>query len=184
MIKKLFISILALCTISAVSAQRKGEMYVGGNVGVTTSSLMLNKVNTTSVGFGIAPEYGYFAARNLRIGASLSYAYEDAIHTVEVMPNIAYYVEICDGFYYTPTLALGLSVSVTDNIGMPGFGVGLSLGSFEFRPTPRLGVSVDLLSLSYAMLSYEDHDLDLDITTRSVNFNFGISPSVGIKYYF
>ena len=184
MIKKLFISILALCTISAVSAQKKGEMYVGGNIGVTTSSLIFEKSRSTSVGFGIAPEYGYFAARNLRVGASLAYAYEDKTHTFEVMPNIAYYVEICNGFYYTPTAKLGLSVSVVDDIAMPGFGIGLSIGSFEFRPTAKLGVSIDLLSISYAMLSYEDQDLDLDITTRSVNFNFGISPSVGIKYYF
>ncbi|MBR0339247.1 MAG: outer membrane beta-barrel protein [Alistipes sp.] len=182
--KKLFITLIALCSITALSAQNKNEMYVGGHIGVTTSSLMLDNNRATSVGFGIAPEYGYFAARNLRIGASVAYEFEDKIHTLEVMPNIAYYVEICDGFYYTPTLELGLSVSVMDDIGMPGFGIGLSLGSFEFRPTPKLGVAIDLLSLSYAMLTYEDHDYDLNITTRSVNFDFGVSPSIGIKYYF
>ena len=185
--KKFIISLLAIISVATLSAQTKGEMYAGGSLGIGTYSLISGNNNITAADFNIAPEFGYFAANNFKIGASISYGLESGNplnHIIQIMPNMAYYVRVCDKFYYTPVLQFGFVCGIREDISMPGFGLGLSLGSFEFRPTPRLGVSVDLLSLSYAMLSYEDHDLDLDITTRSVNFNFGISPSVGIKYYF
>jgi hypothetical protein len=182
--KKFSLLILALCSIATLSAQKKGDMFVGGQLGIKTTSIIFEGESATSVGFSIAPEYGYFIANNLRVGLTFAYALDNMTHTVDVMPNISYFVRICDGFYYTPTAKLGLSVSIADDIAMPGLGVGLSLGSFEFRPTPRLGMSLNLLSLSYAVLSYEDPDYDININTHAVNFNFGITPSVGIKYYF
>ena len=182
--KKLLILIVALCSTTTLSAQYKGDIYVGGRMGITTSTVIFEGLKTTSVGFGIAPEFGYFALHNLRVGASLGYNLEDQTHTFEVMPNIAYYIEICDEFYYTPEIELGLSISINDNVAIPGMGIGLSLGSFEFRPTPRFGMSVNLLSLSYAVYSYEDRDNNIGINTHGVDFQLGISPSVGVKYYF
>ena len=182
--KKLLLSIIFLCSVATLSAQYKGDIYVGGRVGVSTASVFVEKYKETSVGFGIAPEFGYFALNNFRVGASLGYNMENKTHTFEVMPNIAYYVEICDEFYYTPEIELGLSISINDNVAIPGMGIGLSLGSFEFRPTPRFGMSVNLLSLSYAVYSYEDHDNNIGINTHGVDFQLGISPSVGVKYYF
>lgn len=109
------------------SAQQKGEMTLGGSLGVGTTSNILDGSSSTNVTFGIAGIAG-------------------------------------------------------GGIVMPGFGVGLNLGSFEFRPTNKFGVSINLLSFSYALLTYKDEYFNSK--SNAVNFNLGLSPSVGIKYYF
>lgn len=183
--KKLVISLLAIIAVATVSAQQKGEMYAGGSLGVGTTSTILDGSSSTSVTFGIAPEFGYFVAKNFRIGASIAYelGYNGgAVHSFTIMPNLAYYVEICDKFHYTPGVELGFALAASGGLVMPGFGVGLNLGSFEFRPTNKFGVSINLLSFSYALLTYKDEYFKSK--SSAVNFNLGLSPSVGIKYYF
>lgn len=182
--KKLLISIVAICAIANLSAQTKGEMYAGGNLGVSTTSLISGGESASAIKFSIAPEFGYFVANNFKVGVSLGYGIESGAHTLEIMPNIEYYAKICNGFYYTPGIGVGFVAGFSEGIAMPGFGLSFALGSFEFRPTPKFGLSVSLLSLSYACLTYKDSYYGIKFNTNVVNFNLGINPSVGLKYYF
>lgn len=187
--KKICICLLAILSTSAIcaSAQTKGDMFVGGNLGISTTSLIIEGESSTGLNFNIAPEFGYFVADNLKIGASISYGIESAdyaTHTLSVLPNIAYYVKVCNNFYYTPGLELGFAAGFSEDISMPGFGLGVNLGSFELRPTEKFGISINLLSLSYVVLTYNDKDYGVRFNTNAVNFNLGISPSIGVKCYF
>ena len=187
--KKICICLLAILSTSAIcaSAQTKGDMFVGGNLGISTISLIVDGDSSTGLNFNIAPEFGYFVADNLKIGASISYGIEFAdyaTHTLSILPNIAYYVKVCDNFYYTPGVELGFAAGFTEGISMPGFGLGVNLGSFEFRPTNKFGLSMNLLSLSYVLLTYKDKDYGVSFNSNAVSFNLGISPSIGVKYYF
>ena len=183
--KKFIISLLAIISVATLSAQTKGEMYAGGSLGIGTYSLISGNNNITAADFNIAPEFGYFAANNFKIGASISYGLESGnplTHTIQIMPNMAYYVRVCDKFYYTPELQFGFVCGIREDISMPGFGLGLSLGSFEFRPTQKFALSVSLLSLQYTLMTYHDNNETLNMS--GVNFRFGTTPSVGLKYYF
>ena len=185
--KKVIISLLAILAVTTLSAQNKGDMYAGGSFGLGTTSLISGGESTTALSFEIAPEYGYFVTNNFKIGASISYGVESGNpvrHSFQIMPNLAYYVRICDKFYYTPGAELGFVCDVNDGVSMPGFGVGLSLGSFEFRPTEKFGLSVNLLSIDYMLMTYRQRDLNLKLNVNGINFRLGTTPSVGLKYYF
>ena len=182
--KKFLICIVALCAVFNLSAQNKGEKYVGGNLGIATTSLIVDGESASAIKFAIAPEFGYFVADKFKVGVSLGYGVESGTHTLEIIPNIQYYARICDGLYYTPGLGFGFVAGFSEGLAMPGFGLSLSLGSFEFRPTPKFGLSVGLLSLSYVYMTYKDDYYGFKVNTSGVNFNLGINPSVGLKYYF
>lgn len=185
--KRIIVSLLALLAVTTLSAQRKGEMYAGGSLGLGVSSLISGGVTASAAALEVAPEFGYFAAKNFKIGAHISYGLEKgdpSTHTLQIMPNVAYYIKITDKFYYTPGAEIGFVCGVKEKVAMPGFGVGLSLGSFEFRPTERLGLSVNLLSLEYMLMTYRDKNYDFKLNMNAVNFRLGTTPSVGVKYYF
>jgi hypothetical protein len=76
--RKISICLLAIfaTSIFGVSAQNKGEMYVGGSLGLGTTSVISGGNSATGVSFQIAPEFGYFVIDNLKVGASVSYGVE------------------------------------------------------------------------------------------------------------
>lgn len=181
--KRVIIGLFAIISVMTAAAQNKGEMYAGGAIGVGTTSNFAGGSSATTVSFGLAPEFGYFAAKNFRIGASVAYSLSNnggVMHAFEIMPNMAYYVKMCDKFYYTPGLKFGFTLAAGGGYVMPGFGVGVNLGSFEFRPTAKFGCEVNILSFSYALLRYPGEGAGVN----GITFNLGISPSVGLKYYF
>ena len=185
--RKISICLLAIfaTSIFGVSAQNKGEMYVGGSLGLGTTSVISGGNSATGVSFQIAPEFGYFVIDNLKVGASVSYGVESgdpATHIVSVMPNLAYYVRLCDKFYYTPGLSVGFTCGISNDISMPGFGLGLALGSFEFRPIEKLSVSFDVLSFEYALLTYRSNYGNINM--NGIDFRLGATPLIGVKYYF
>lgn len=61
-----------LC-IPTLSAQSKGDKYVGGIIGITTTSIGIDGSSASQTTFGFAPEFGYFASDKLRIGGSIGY---------------------------------------------------------------------------------------------------------------
>ena len=182
--KRFFISLLAIISVATLSAQNRGEVFAGGSIGIGTTSFISSGKSMTDTNFNIAPEFGYFAINNLKIGASISYGLVsgESRHTIQIMPNIAYHLLICDKFYYTPGIALGFMCNLSKDVSMPGFGLGLSLGSFEFRPTPKLGFSINLLAFEYSIMTSRYEDVKLKIS--GVNFRLGSTPSIGVRYYF
>ena len=191
--RKIIVTILAVFAIATLSAQDRGEMYLGGNLGISTSSISINKAGTNTTDFIIAPEYGYFVAKNFRVGASAAYTLTTGVatgsenattlHTLAIMPNVAYYIRIMNSFYYTPSIELGFVCGVASGSVLPGCGLGLSLGSFELRPSSRFGIAFNLLSFEYTMMKYKVGN-DQRIGVNGVNFRLGMTPSIGLKYYF
>ena len=168
---------LMLCT-SAAFAQNKGDKYIGGYAGVALQSTSIEGESSAAAAFAIQPEFGYFVADRLKIGASIGYGLESGINILTVAPNLSYYARLCDGLYYTPGVELGLVVGFAQGYTMPGFGVSANLGTLEFRPTEHFGFSANLFSLSVVAMSIDG------FTSSAVNVNFGVNPSVGFKYYF
>jgi hypothetical protein len=168
---------LMLCT-SAAFAQNKGDKYIGSYAGVALQNVSIDGESATGVSFAIQPEFGYFVADRLKIGASIGYAIESGTNALTIMPNISYYARLCDGLYYTPGVELGLALGFAEGYTLPGFGVSANLGTLEFRPTEHFGFSANLFSLTFVVMSMEG------ITGSTVNVNLGVTPSVGFKYYF
>ena len=62
--KKIIVSVLALFTFATtLSAQNKGDMYLGGHLGITTTSITINSIGQNTTQFSLTPEYGYFEPR-------------------------------------------------------------------------------------------------------------------------
>lgn len=183
--KRLIICALAFLAVSvqSVSAQDKGDKYVGGMLGVGVSANFVEGISSTATNVGIAPEFGYFVANKLKVGAGIGYSLSISgatTHVLTVSPNVAYYVKLCNNFYYTPAFEIGFAYGHSEGLDGVGFGLGLSLAGFEFRPSTHFGLSVNLLSLNYVFLSYPDYG----VNSNGVTFNLGVNPSVGVKYYF
>ena len=184
--KKIIISILAIFVVATLSAQEKKDMYLAGHLGISTASVSIGSNGSNATKFSLTPEFGYFAAKNFRIGASFSYALstssetDSSEHTIAITPNLAYYVRIMKAFYYTPTLEIGFVCGINGKVTSPGFGLGLALGSFEFRPTTKFGLSLNLLTFEYSMRTVKGSKENLN----GVSFHLGMSPTLGLKYYF
>lgn len=181
--KLLFCALIAFASCQLATAQERGDMYVGGIIGVSTSSISSEGSSVTTTNFSMAPEFGYFVADRLRISGSLNYGLSSSdgftTHTLVIGPSIAYYVKLCNNFYYTPEFGLGFAYGSTEGISGTGVALGFQFGAFEFRPTSHWGLSCNLLSLDYTYLSY-----DRDISSSGIGFQLGISPTIGLKYYF
>lgn len=155
--KKLFFCALAaIVSLQVASAQKRGEMYVGGSLGVTTASASIDGVSASATTFGFAPEFGYFVADRLRLSGSIAYnltSSGDTSHALTIGPSVAYYVRLCDRFYYTPEAGIGFAYASAYGANGYGFATGLKFGAFEFRPASHCGISFSLLSLQYTYLS-------------------------------
>ena len=179
--KKLILAVAFLilgCNVA--SAQQKGDMYIGGQAGVTVQSVTTDGYSESATAFSIEPEFGYFVADKFKLGFSVGYAISDSIHTLTVCPNIAYYVRLCDGLYYTPGLEVGFAMGTTDGFTMPGFGATLNAFSLEFRPTKHFGFTANILSVNAVVLN----ETEYNISTTAINCNIGMNPTIGFKYYF
>lgn len=182
--KLLFCTLAAIVLFQVVSAQSKGEKYIGGIVGVSMTSLNIDGGNVTTTGVGIAPKFGCFVLDRLHISGSLAYNLASTegttTHSLTIGPSVAYYVKLCDRLYYTPEAGVNFAFSSVEATNGYGVTAGLALGAFEFRPSSRWGMSLNLVSLEYSYLSYSD----LGVSGNAISFRLGISPSFGFKYYF
>lgn len=186
--RKLFFCLMAVLALSLydASAQNKGDLYVGGGLGVGTTSAIIEGESATSVEFSVAPEFGYFVADRFMVGVGAEYnimaSGGDAMHTFNVGPKLAYYVPICEKLYYTPSLMLAFCLAAEQGETMPGFALSASFVGLEYRPTERIGLSASLLSLDYALMS--EKVLDTRLNIHAVNFGLSVAPTVGVKFYF
>lgn len=175
------VAILALSVYDA-SAQKRGDKYVSGNLGLGVTSAIIEDVGATGVVFTVQPEIGFFPVDNLMVGFSVGYDLEsvsgDTAHTLFVGPKLAYYVPLCEKLYYTPSLQVGFCFLAGDGAGVPGFDLNASLFAVEYRPSERVGISGSLLSLGYNLLAKDG------VVLNTVDFGLSIKPTVGVKLYF
>ena len=180
--------VCAIVATFSVSAQQKGDVYIGCDfgIGVNNASISMSDYGSlgsaTSVEFAIQPKFGVFVAKNFMIGVGVGYGVESmdgaTVHALTLGPTFSYYVPLCEGLYYTPTIDLAYCLAASDGESLSGFGLGVTLFGLEYRPTPRIGISGGLLSLDYSLFAQEGaaiHTLDLALT---------INPTIGVKLYF
>ena len=161
-------------SVSTVNAQKKGDIYAGGNLKFALSSSGSNGYMNTGTYFSIAPEFGYFVADKIKIGSEISYEVSSNAHVVALMPNMAYYQPIINGLYYTPQINIGGGVGIYSGYVAGIFTLTFNFASFEYKPTENIGISTSLMSLNYNLID----------RTRSINFNVLYSPSISFHYYF
>lgn len=178
--KRSLLLVVALCLLSSwgVSAQKRGDMYIGGSAGLAVSAQFVDGISAAGVGVEIAPEFGYFVNDHLKLGANLGYAYQSEINILTLGPDLTYYIPLCEGLYYTPGVTCQFAMAIVDGMGLLGVGAGLNLFALEFRPTKHFGFSASVVSLTYVGLFKSYASLN------TVSFGLGVSPSVGFKYYF
>ena len=174
--KKTIILLVAMTAllVSTSQAQVKGDKYIGGNLKFAVSSTGSNGYMSTGTYFSIAPEFGYFIAHKVKIGAKLGYEVSSNAHAVTLTPNIAYYQPIIDRLYYTPQLNIGGGLGVYSGYEAGIFTLNLELASFEYKPGDKWGFSTSLINLNYNLIDRTD----------SFNFSILYSPSIGFHYYF
>ena len=176
--KKLFSLMLCLSALFASSAvaQTKGDMYVGGNIGLGVAAVGEGNYSVSSVSFSLAPEFSYFVADNFRVGVEVAYKLSEGVSLFSFQPTFAYYVKLVDNLYYTPEFKIGGGFAATEGYTTGLFSLGLDLFALEFMPSKHVGISLSLVNMTYNLLP------EGPIGT----FNFGLlsSPEVGFRYYF
>lgn len=156
------------------SAQKKEQMYVGGTLGFSIQNYSSNGYSTSATSFNITPEFGYFFADRFKVGAELGYALSGGVHTLLVMPNIAYYLPIVDKLYYTPQFSVGGGIVAASGYANAAFAMSLNLAAIEYQPAQNMAISLSLVDLSYTRANQ----------TNGIGFYFLTTPTVGFRYYF
>ena len=175
--RKIFISLLCLCaafTIN-VSAQEKGDMYVGGSFNLGTTTFTHEDGNLNALTYAVLPEYSYFVANNFRVGAELSCNFAADVAIFTVSPNLSYYVKLLNNFYYTPELAFGGGFITGKDFALGALSVGLNVIAFEFKPSKHVGLCLNLDNIFHAYLPKDSFG--------SVHFGILNSVGLGFRYY-
>lgn len=126
--KNLIILGCALFLSAAASAQTKGDMTIGGNLGFGIGShswksitkvdntTTTSKDSTPSGSFSFIPSFGYFVVDNLQLNVGLGYEMSaeksfddnkskktiDSRHRYTLGLGLNYFIKVCNNFYYTP----------------------------------------------------------------------------------
>lgn len=238
--KRIITACAALLVLSCgfATAQKKGEISIGGMIGVsggyskTSPVVTVTGKGTGTNGKDLTPagdhtvnvdtkskektpsstmvsagaEFGWFFADNWKLGVNIQYALDSNpyeknngkwlrqnTNLVFAGPQLAYYLRICDGFFYTPQIAafglLGTTKTEaqrsTEIKDVFGYGFELAPGAFEFRPTSHFAFSVSFLSLGYTHTKMKANgQYDHDIKTDTITYDLAIQPSIGLRYYF
>ena len=176
--KKLLCLVLCLSAfcIEGVNAQNKGDMFVGGSLGLEISAVSVSGASTSAIGIELTPEYSYFIADNCKLGAELSVGVVAGETVFTVQPKFAYYEKMVDNLYYTPGIKIGGGIYAYNGNTLGLFTMDLDLFAMEFKPTKNIGLSASLVNLNYTLLpGIESNTFDLSILT---------SPKFGFHYYF
>ena len=238
--KRIITACAALLVLSCgfATAQKKGEISIGGMIGIsggyskTSPVITVTGKGTGTNGKDLTPagdhtvnvdtkskektpsstmvsagaEFGWFFADNWKLGVNIQYALDSNpyeknngkwlrqnTNLVFAGPLLAYYLRICDGFFYTPQIAafglLGTTKTEAQRISeikdVFGYGFELAPGAFEFRPTSHFAFSVSFLSLGYTHTKMKANgQYDHDIKTDTITYDLAIQPSIGLRYYF
>jgi hypothetical protein len=206
--KTLFlIAAFLLASVISYAQTEKGNQTLGLNLGFSyTKSNGINtnpydnsstEAGSKGTGFGIGPNYSYFIADKLDLGASLSYGmnnttYPFLLNNLSKQSNYNYsgVIYLRKYFMYNDKLGLRagpyvsytkvdskttystLTPNPTDNYEakIDNYGAGLNLG-MVYYPSKRLGVAASLASLDYAH-SKSDYGVRGHLNGDNVNLNF------------
>ena len=131
--------------------------------------------------FSLGAGFGYFVADNLRLGVSVEAPFsttpmeeidgetlEYKSVTIDVTPNVAYYVKLSDWLYYVPEVGAYL-----------GWGFYTDLLSFEFKVSEKFSITTKFGGLGWYSIDYKypDHTYRMthfvgDINHATVHFGW------------
>lgn len=187
---------LALIAFTSFAFSQTGSLYIGGNVGFssTTNNVVVgNDASSRTITF--APEAGTFLKDNLQLGMGLNFSSKNtsednspSISTTTFAPVIyaRKFTSITDGFslYYGGKIFFGIT-SNNQNVKTNSFGVGLPIGA-AFAVAPRFGIVGEYGLLSYSTTATSVNGNE---TTTATTFDFGVNTlgtpfTVGIYYTF
>lgn len=211
--KFIIVCILCLVGIDALS-QEKGEKYIGGALGVSFGnqktelaerSISTSNTQPMTTTLQFQGELGYFIADNVKLGFALGVPVvstptskdgEKWLHSnafgVQVNPNIAYYVKITEGFYYTPEIGGSYEIgkykeemtrNETYNANYNGWSVYFNYMAFEYRINSNVALGISAGSLSHVAVKIEDGSSDVYTQTSQTGLKFN-EGSISLKYYF
>ena len=199
--------LMLLLLVPHSNAQQRGDVYIGGFVGgsltsvgmsVSYGSSIVDTSNATA-GLGCGISVGLFITDNIKIGMSYentSQAESDGDITNSgglnfIGGSLSYYGKIVDGLYFVPEFILGASTGgnvTASGLDFPivGFGTQLNLLQLEFKPTKHFSTSVNFGYVNFSLWGgYRNlHGYDFELAMASLGVAVGASPSIAFKYYF
>jgi len=189
--------------INTLFAQSQGDMYVGTMLGFgMTKHTDKNGSNKTEdkpyFKFELDPGFHYFIADNFRIGAQMGFGFDSHKYDNDrkntnssfMLGGVcAYYFEIADKFYFTPELGFYFAHakntykenSHSDESKANGFILQMLPAMLEFRPTDHFGFSASLFAIEVTHMKSKENP---DHKSNDFAMELGISPRIGLKYYF
>lgn len=208
--KKTILFAMAMLVSVASFAQKKGDVYVSATYSTefgeyTTSSSLdgfaTSKDNSFGNSFSLGAGFGYFVADNLRLGLSVEAPFsttpmeeidgetlEYKSVTIDVTPNVAYYVKLSDWLYYVPEVGayLGwgfskdqLTLTETEDLTNSSWGFYTDLLSFEFKVSEKFSITTKFGGLGWYSIDYKypDHTYRMtqfvgDINHATVHFGW------------
>jgi len=200
--KKLVLTLaIALGTLFSANAQEAGKMWVGGSVGLSSTSVKWGDFDEDYFNYKIMPEFGYVVNDKIGVGIVIGYQ-QTEIDVAGLLSNIeGYEAAKMQGFVVNPFVRYSVIKGSIGGIFIDG-GVGFSqlknkdtdfkATAFEvgFRPGVALNVS-DRISLTakFGFLGYENTKLSPkvgdDLKINNFGFDFDLSNCLfGVNFVF
>lgn len=212
---KKVVSILAsLFIFIAAFAQDKGEMYLGialsgsfGNEATESfdGSYTTNSASPLTTSYNAQAEFGYFIADRIRLALAVGVPYSSSpvsqsgntwlyskSQGFAINPNVAYYIRIADGLYYTPEIGFSvefgdfsedLTPSTSWKAGYGGWSVYANIIALEFRVTDRFAIGAGAGSAHLSSVKISDNSSDAYYTNQQLQVSIN-SASIQARLYF
>ncbi len=171
--KRIIICTLFVAICGIASAQKKGEMSIGGIVGVntslTSSTEKSGSVSTTektpgTTSFQIVPEFSYFVANNCRLTVGIGYGLKSTpltkdsdkwlknnLHLFQIGAGFSYFIKITDKFHYAPMLSFSglfgkdkINISSSTDYSLGAAGFSTKFSPAMFQFRPLRHIAIDL----------------------------------------
>lgn len=195
---KKIILLVAAISMATFSVNAQKGWFVGGSIGgefnTTTTTIGGHDDDVKSSNFSIVPSINKMFGEKWSVGLGLGYAYskfenEETQGEFVLMPNLTYYMQLSDKFYYTPSLNIGLGFGKynfededVDALDVFEFGANIRPLSFEFRPTEGIGINFAAGSLGYTSATAKINDTKQ--TNSDFSFGFNQAATVTFKFFF
>jgi hypothetical protein len=220
--KKIIMMLLALSSTVALKAQtQKGDQLLGGALGVSTGKSTIEYANTANnanfgytnknTSFSIGPNYSFFVANNLDLGAGIGYSYQKNNMSNVNMNSYNPDKTTAQGFsatvylrkYFLYDNKIGIRTGpyasferdrttyefTTSNTPYTGpqsqtlasGGIGLD---FVYFPYKKVGLAASIGSLSYTHNDAKQPQSGYSTRSNSVGFNFASGVNFSVFFAF
>lgn len=208
--KRIIVICIATLSCLSMSAQQKGDMYIAASAsasfgvqgtktfdGVSTEGMRRPTANSASA----SAEFGFFVVDHLRLALGigvpfLSSPIGETYHRNQtvaflVNPNVAYYIRLADGLYYTPEIGFAyqvgaykeeLSAQTSYNANYGSWQVYLNYLALEYKINRKFALGVGIGAVSYGAAHVKDKASAAYVKNELLNVNLN-SASVHVRFY-